>query len=106
MDVFAPLAVLISLIYAVGNLIKQAQGGDTKNALTQVAIWVIGVLLTLLVGASDVGSSVVLGEWVLGEIDVLSQILFGLGLASTANVLYDALPKNTPTLGVKSSANS
>lgn len=96
---FVPLLATLTLIYTLVNLFKEAQAGNWRHVATQTFSMAVAVLLVLLLGSTDFGDTVVIGEWVLGELDVGSRMLFGLSVGSGANVIYDALPKNTPTLG-------
>lgn len=99
---FVPLVAAIALIYAIVNVIKQLQGGQTKEAVTQLLTWLVAVAIVLLLGASSFASTVQVGDWTLTSMNFAGQILFALSLASTSNVLYDVIPKSTPTLGASS----
>jgi len=101
MPEFVPLAATIALVYAVGNFIKQIQGGEHRHAVTQFFIWAVAVFAVLLLGESDFAAGVQVGDLALSEVNVWSKVLFGLFVGSSANVLYDVLPTNTPTLGEK-----
>lgn len=96
---FVPLLAVITLIYTIVNVIKQLQGGQVKEGVTQILTWIVAVLLIALLAQSDFATSVKVGEWVLGDLNFASLVIFAMSLAGGANVLYDVIPKETPTLG-------
>lgn len=104
---FVPILVAAALVYSLANLVKQIQGGAVNEAVTQMFTWICGIGVTFLLRASDFAENVTIGSdgYTLSTLNPFSTILVGIALASTAGVIYDTLPKSTPSLGTKVSAS-
>lgn len=100
METFVPLVAAAALIYGATNLLKVSLAGQGKVAVTQLVSWAIAVAVVFLLQASDFASSIAVGDsWSLDTLNVWSTILVGISFAGVGNVIYDAIPKNTPTIG-------
>jgi hypothetical protein len=100
MDTFIPLVAAVALIYGATNMLKVALAGQGKVVVTQLVSWVIAVAVVFLLQASDFASAIAVGEaWSLDTLNVWSTILVGVSFAGAGNVVYDIIPKDTPTIG-------
>lgn len=100
METFVPLIAAAAFAYAAFNLIKLALAGETKSVVTQLASWIVTVLVVFMLQASDFASSVAVGDqWNLATLNIWSTILVGLSVAGVGNFAYDVSPLDTPTLG-------
>ena len=90
---FVPLIVVGSLLKKVVDFLKFLTGKDWNAALTQIVVWVAGVLLMWLLSASDFADGIVIGGIDLGDMNAASIVLAGLGLASTVSLVGQDLLK-------------
>jgi hypothetical protein len=87
---FAPLLAAVALIWKIVDLGKYTAARNTQAVVTQVLTWVAGVLVTLLLAATDFASGINIGDRALADLNLASVVLLGLSMASSASVLVDA----------------
>ncbi len=105
MDQFVPLVAAAALIYAAGNLLKMVWAGQVKESVTLMVTWLIAIAIAFLLRASDFASGIPVGDTLtLDQLNAWSTILFSVSLGGVANLAYDIIPKDTPTLGVTPSS--
>lgn len=79
--------------------IKELQGGQINNFITQTAAFALGILVTFLAAMTDFADGVQLGNMTLGNLNGASLIYLGLMLGATGSWVYDKSPIKTPSLG-------
>lgn len=87
---FVPLVALAALVFALVNFLKALKAGDTNAWLTQLIVWIAGVVVLLLVAETDFASGIVIGDLLLVDLNFASLIFVGLTLGSTATFLNEA----------------
>ena len=88
---FVPLVALAALVLAVINWFKYIRTGDLNGALTQLSVWVAGVLVVWLVSGTDWASELVFGDVALSDMNAFSLIFFGLSVGSIASTGYEGI---------------
>lgn len=96
MDTFLPVAATVSLVVAIINFVKYIKVGNWNGVITQLAVWVAGVIVIFLAAqttwAEDIGKGV-FGKS-LADMDGWSLLFLGLcvgGLAIVTNEFKKAL---------------
>lgn len=83
------LASLIALAWKFVDFIKYIKTRDVNGAVTQAATWVAGIVVVFLAASADITSTLEIGGFALGEVNVWSKVLIGLSLLSLGSVAYD-----------------
>lgn len=81
---FAPAAAMVTLVISIINFIKFIKSKDTNAVVTQLAVWIAGVLVINLVAHSDFGKTLKAGDYVLGNLNGWSLLFVGLSVGSVA----------------------
>lgn len=96
MDTFVPAAATVAMVITVINFIKFLRNGDWNGVITQLAVWVAGVVVIMFAAqtqwAAEIGSA--LFGTSLAMMDLWSQFFIGLcvgGLATVTNEFKKAL---------------
>lgn len=82
---FIPVVQMAVLVFAVINFLKAVRVKDTNNALTQIIVWVAGVLVVLLAAQTDFAAGINVGDHALTTLNIWSLIFVGLTIASLAS---------------------
>lgn len=88
---FVPLLVMSALVKKVVDFVKYGANGDINAVVTQAVAWLAGMLVTMAAAQSDFGAAIVVNGTTLGMLNVWSQALIGLNLASAAGVGWDVI---------------
>jgi len=89
MEVFSA-ATLAALVIKITSVLKYLSAGQVREAITQLIPWVAGVLTIMVAAQANVAEGlVVFGDLALGQLNVWSQILAGVALASGGSLVYD-----------------
>lgn len=86
---FIPLLAAVTLVWKVVDFVKYLRARDVDNALTQAAVWLAGVAVTLLLAGTNFADGIVIGDVGVGTMNWQSLLLVGLSLGSTASALVD-----------------
>ena len=86
---FAPLVVALALVWKIVDFAKAVRVRDIDAIVSQLAVWVAGVIVTFLLAATDFASGVTIGDLSLDALNAASLILLGLSIGSTGSVAYD-----------------
>lgn len=81
---------LTALVYTLTQWLKSVTNGQWNAVLTQVVAWAAGVIGVVLYAHSAWGPGVHVGSVSLASLNGVSQVLVGLGVASTASAAHDA----------------
>ncbi len=71
------------------DFIRYLRAGDTNGVLTQLASWIISVLVVLLVAQTDWADGIAVGDQSLATINLFSLLFVGLAVGSGASFLKD-----------------
>lgn len=82
---FMPLVQMAVLVFALINFLKAVRQKDTNTVLTQLIVWVAGVLVTFLVAQTDFASGINVGDQSLTELNCWSLLFVGLTISSLAS---------------------
>ncbi|MBM0203496.1 hypothetical protein JNW90_10505 [Micromonospora sp. STR1s_5] len=88
---FVPMLVLLALAKKLVDLGRYASGRDLNGVVTQLVAWAAGVVVVIAFAASDWASLVTFGDLSLAKMGLMSQILAGLTVGSTASLGQDLL---------------
>lgn len=87
---FVPLAAAIALAWKLVDFVKFVRARDTNGIVTQLAVWVAGVVVVFLLAATDFADGIAIGDKALGSMNAASLLFIGLGfVGSSASVIYD-----------------
>lgn len=91
MDLTISVALLAALIWKLGDLSKQVTNKDWNGFLTQIWIYVLGIVVFLVAGNANAFEALAIPGMSepLGELDNLSLVLIGLTVASFGSVFFD-----------------
>ena len=85
------VALLIGLIWKIGDWFKLVTNKDWNGAITQLFLWVVGSVVLLVASAANAFQSLTVPgiSEPIGELNTWSLILLGFTIASSGSVLYD-----------------
>lgn len=86
---FAPLVVALALVWKLVDFAKACRVRDIDAIVSQLAVWVAGVIVIFLLAATDFASGVKIGSLNLDALNAASLVLLGLSIGSTGSVAYD-----------------
>ena len=86
---FIPLIAALALAVKIVDFVKYISNRDTNGIITQLAVWVSGVVVVFLLAATDFADGVEVAGMTLDSLNVWSQVLLGLTLGSTGSFAYD-----------------
>lgn len=105
---FGTLAFLIAFIalmtVKVVSFIKFVSNADWKGAVTQLLVWVVGIVCVWLFANSAWGSIQISGVS-LSTFNAASIIISGIALGSAGSFGYDAIKPGEPRLASKAPSN-
>lgn len=81
---FIPLVQMAVLVFATINFLKAVRAKDANSALTQVIVWVAGVLVVLLAAETDFAAGIMIGDQALTTLNFWSLLFIGLTISSLA----------------------
>lgn len=87
---FVPLVAALALVWKIVDVVKYVRAKNLDAVITQVGVWFAGVVVIILLAATDFAQGVVIASARLSDLNVASLILIGLSIGSSASVLVDA----------------
>ncbi len=88
---FVPVLAMTALTLKGLDFIRYLRAGDANGVLTQLASWIISVLVVILVAQTDWASGISVGDQTLASINIWSLLFVGLAVGSGASFLKDTL---------------
>lgn len=88
---FIPALAMAALTLKVIDFLRYLRAADMNGALTQLAAWIAGVAVVLLVAQTDWADGVSVGDMNLGTLGFWSLVFYGLSAGSGASVVKDTL---------------
>lgn len=86
---FVPLLAMGTLVGKLIDFAKYLRDGDYNGAVTQVSVWVAGILVVLLAAQTDFAPTIAFGEASLAQMNLATQVFIGLLAASLFGYAYD-----------------
>lgn len=86
---FVPVVAMAALTLKLVDFLRYCRAADMNGVFTQLAAWVGGVLVVLLVAQTDWADGIPVGDMSLGTINIWSIIFYGLAAGSAASVYKD-----------------
>lgn len=90
---FMPLLSAIALVAVVIDVARSARGRDWNGVITPLVAWGVGVLVAFVLGESDFGEGIPLGDsgHTFASVNGFSLVLVGFALGSLASKGVDLL---------------
>lgn len=90
---FMPLLSAIALVAVIIDVARSARGRDWNGVITPLVAWGVGVLVAFVLGESDFGEGIPLGDsgQTFSSVNGFSLILVGFALGSLASKGVDLL---------------
>lgn len=88
---FVPVLVMLATAKKLVDVLRFAAGRDLNGVVTQVAAWAGGAVVVVAFAASDWASQIQIGDLNLSQLGLVSQILAGLTVGSTASLTQDVI---------------
>lgn len=82
---FIPVVQMAVLVFAIINFLKAASNKDVNNVVTQIIVWVAGVMVVLLAAQTDFADGISVGDKVLTTLNFWSLLFVGLTISSLAS---------------------
>lgn len=86
---FAPLVAAAALVLKILDFIKALKNGDANVIVTQLGVWIAGVVVIFLLGSTDFASGVEVASYTLDDLNPWSLIFLGLTVGSTGSLIFD-----------------
>lgn len=86
---FVPAVAMLLLVTKVVDFLRYARSRDTNGVVTQLIVWVGGILVVLLVARTTWANGITVGDRPLNYLDIWSQIFAGLTIGSGASFAKD-----------------
>lgn len=86
---FVPWVAFAALVLSVINFGKMVRGGDTNGALTQLTVWIAGIVVVMLVAQTDFADGIAFGDRPLSVLNFASQVFIGLSVGGGATTLVE-----------------
>lgn len=88
---FLPAVAMVTLILKLIDFLRYARGADVNGMLTQLASWVAGIVVILLVAHTDWADGIAVGTMALGKLNFWSLVFYGMSAGSAASLVKDTL---------------
>ena len=86
---FVPALALLALVKKGVDLLRYLRGKDYNGAITILAVWILGVTLTIMFAQSDYASGITSGDLALDQLNIWSLVLVGLTVGASASLVED-----------------
>lgn len=86
---FVPLLALAALVASLINFLKYVRSGDTNGALTQLSVWVAGVVAVVLVAQTDWADTLIFASIPLSDMNFASLVFFGVSVGSVGSAGHE-----------------
>lgn len=86
---FVPVLAMAAITLKALDFIRYLRAGDTNGVITQLASWIISIVLVVLVANTAWASGIAVGDQNLDAINIWSLLFVGLAVGSGASVIKD-----------------
>ena len=90
-ETFVPLLALGTLVKKLIDFLAYVTNGYYRKALSQVVVWVAGVVVVALYAQTDWAEGIIFAGRTLADMNFATQVAVGLGIGSAASVGTDLL---------------
>ena len=88
---FIPVVAMAALTLKLVDFLRYCRAADVNGIMTQLASWVAGMIVVLLVAQTDWADGIGIGDMNLGTLGFWSLVFYGLSAGSGASFLKDGL---------------
>lgn len=88
---FLPVVAMAALTLKVIDFLRYLRAADINGITTQLASWIAGVIVVLLVAQTDWADGISIGDMNLHTLGFWSLVFYGLSAGSTASFVKDSL---------------
>lgn len=88
---FIPVLAMAALTLKVIDFVRYLRAADVNGITTQLAAWVAGVVVVLLVAQTDWADGITVGDMNLHTLGFWSLVFYGLSAGSAASFAKDSL---------------
>lgn len=88
---FIPVVAMAALTLKIVDFLRYCRAADLNGILTQLAAWIAGVVVVLLVAQTDWADGIGIGDMDLGTLSFWSLVFYGLSAGSGASFVKDSL---------------
>jgi hypothetical protein len=86
---FVPVVAMGILILKLIDFLRYLRAGDMNGVLTQLATWLAGVIVVLLVAQTSWADGIGVGDQSLATLGFWSLVFYGLSVGSGASLVKD-----------------
>ncbi len=86
---FIPAVAMIALVLKVVDFLRYAKNGDVNGVVTQLSVWIAGILVVMLVAQTQWAEVIPIGNVPLSSLSIWDQIFAGLGAGALASAAKD-----------------
>lgn len=88
---FLPIIAMATLTLKLIDFFRYLRAADVNGITTQLATWVAGIVVVLLVAQTDWASGIAIGSMNLSTLGFWSLVFYGLSAGSTASFVKDSI---------------
>lgn len=88
---FVPALAMAALTLKCIDFLRYLRAADVNGVFTQLAAWIAGVIVVILVAQTDWADGIGVGDMNLASLNIWSLIFYGLAAGSSASVVKDVL---------------
>lgn len=88
---FVPVVAMAALTLKLIDFLRYCRAADLNGIFTQLASWVAGVVVVLLVAQTTWAHGIAIGDSNLGKLGIWSLIFYGLSAGSGASAVKDVI---------------
>lgn len=99
---FVPVVAMAALTLKLVDFLRYLKSADLNGVFTQLAAWIAGVAVVILVAQTDWADGIGVGDMNLATLNIWSLIFYGLAAGSGASVVKDTLKSidNTNSIAI------
>lgn len=88
---FVPAIAMAALILKAIDFARYLRAADVNGIFTQLAAWIAGIVVVLLVAQTDWADGIAVGDMNLAILNIWSLIFYGIAAGSGASIVKDTL---------------
>lgn len=88
---FVPVIAMAALTLKIIDFLRYCRAADINGVFTQLAAWIAGIVVVLLVSQTNWADGIAIGDKSLASLGFWSLVFYGLTAGSTASFVKDTL---------------
>lgn len=88
---FLPVVAMATLTLKLIDFLRYVRAADLNGIVTQLAAWLAGVIVVLLVAQTAWADGIAIGDMNLSTLGFWSLVFYGLGAGSSASAIKDTI---------------